>query len=333
MNESLTVKNLTVSYHTQSGLVPALRNVSLGVSSDEIVGLVGESGSGKSTLAQSVMRLLKPDTALIHGKVVVEAQDLYALSPEKLRKVRWQDISMVFQSSMNALNPVLSVQDHFTDTMKAHIPGIKQRDILAKTAELLEQVRLNPAIARNFAHELSGGMRQRVVIALALTLDPKVLIMDEPTTALDVVVQRSILDEIAAIQRRRKLAVLLISHDFNLVSGLAHRIAIMYAGEIVEITDRGMATGEIAPHHPYTQGLMQAAPRLLGTKVSIKGIPGEPPDMSQLGGGCPFYNRCPMRLSMCRTTPLPVQTGSVYIRCHAVPTPEPKEQEAVRHGL
>ncbi len=330
MSESLSVENINVSYYTPDGLVPALRNVSLDVSSDEIVGLVGESGSGKSTLAQTVMRLLKPDTALIHGKVLVEGTDLYTLDREQLRAVRWRDISMVFQSSMNALNPVLTVQEHFTDTMKAHIPGIKQRDILSRTAALLEQVRLSPSVARNYAHQLSGGMKQRVVIALALTLDPKVLIMDEPTTALDVVVQRSILDEIAAIQRQRKMAVLFISHDFNLVSGLAQRIAVMYAGEIMEITDQGMTAEAQAPHHPYTQGLMQAAPRLLGTKVSIKGIPGEPPDMSKLTGGCPFYDRCPMRLPICRTTPLPVHSGPVYIRCHAMPTTGPKE--VVRHG-
>ncbi|AUW93432.1 MAG: ABC transporter ATP-binding protein [Sulfobacillus thermosulfidooxidans] len=321
MTEALVVDSLHVSYITQSGLVPALRNVSLSIASNEILGLVGESGSGKSTMAQAVMRLLKPDVATVDGRILVDGQDLYQLTPEELRLTRWRKIAMVFQSSMNALNPVLSIQEHFADTMEAHIPGITRDEILKRTADLLEQVRLDPAVARSYAHELSGGMRQRVVIALSLALDPSVLIMDEPTTALDVVVQRSILDEIAALQKQRQLAVLFISHDFNLVSGLANRIAVMYAGEIMEITDRGMALEDAREHHPYTQGLMRAAPRLVGTKVSIEGIPGEPPDMTQLGPGCPFFDRCPERLPMCRTTPLPSKSGRVYIRCHAMPDP------------
>lgn len=331
MTEALSVDSLHVSYFTQNGLVPALRNVSLSISSNEILGLVGESGSGKSTMAQAVMRLLKPDTATVAGRILVEGQDLYQLTPEQLRLARWRDIAMVFQSSMNALNPVLSIQEHFRDTMRAHLPDISEAEILKRTADLLGQVRLDPAVARNYAHELSGGMRQRVVIALALALDPQVLLMDEPTTALDVVVQRSILDEIAALQRTRKLAVLFISHDFSLVSGLANRIAVMYAGEIMEITDRGMAIEDVSEHHPYTQGLMRAAPRLIGSKVSIEGIPGEPPDMSQVPPGCPFYDRCPLRLPMCRTTPLPVKTGRVYIRCHAIP--DPVSEKAVAHGV
>ncbi|MCY0888025.1 MAG: ABC transporter ATP-binding protein [Alicyclobacillaceae bacterium] len=322
MTAALVVDSLHLSYHTPNGPVPALRNVSLSISSNEILGLVGESGSGKSTMAQAIMRLVKSDVATIDGHVLVDGQNLYQLSPEELRLTRWKKISMVFQSSMNALNPVLSIQEHFKDTMEAHIPGISRKEIVERTSDLLEQVRLNPAIARNYAHELSGGMRQRVVIALSLALDPHVLIMDEPTTALDVVVQRSILDEIADLQQKRHLAVLFISHDFNLVSGLADRIAVMYAGEIMEITDRGMALEHVQDHHPYTQGLMRAAPRLNGTKVSIEGIPGEPPDMTQLTPGCSFYDRCPMRMSMCRTTPLPTKTGSVYVRCHAMPNIE-----------
>jgi peptide/nickel transport system ATP-binding protein len=319
MSSALSLDHVTVSYRTPWGLVPALRDVSLTLYKDEILGIVGESGSGKSTLAQAIMRLLKPDVAEVSGRVVIGGHNLYDLSPRELREMRWRDIAMVFQSSMNALNPVLSIQAHFTDTLSAHRPMLRPKDIYQKTADLLASVRLNPTIARSYPHELSGGMRQRVVIALALALDPQVLIMDEPTTALDVVVQRSILTEIAALQEQRHVSVVLISHDFSLVSNLAHRIAVMYAGELMEITADGMDRGGVVRHHPYTEGLISAIPQLLGDQVKIAGIPGEPPDMAQLRSGCPFYERCPKRLAECQETPLPSHVGKTYIRCHAMP--------------
>ena len=320
MNAALLLDHLCVSYRTPTGSVPALRDVSLALYDDEILGLVGESGSGKSTLAQAVMRLLEPDAADIRGRVMVGDRDLYGLTESELRQLRWRDVAMVFQSSMNALNPVLSVQDHFTDTFWAHFPTMGLADIRRKTAVLLEQVRLSPRVAQSYPHELSGGMRQRVVIALSLALNPRVLILDEPTTALDVVVQRSILGQVAALQRERRLAVLLISHDFTLVSSLAHRVAVMYAGELMEITDRGMGLEDTMPHHPYTTGLINATPRIFDDQVRIEGIPGEPPDMAHLPVGCSFYDRCPKRLSICRTTPLPQYESRTYIRCHVVGT-------------
>lgn len=319
MNVAMAVEHLDVAYRTPNGLVSVLRDISLTLYHDEILGVVGESGSGKSTLAQTIMRLFKPDVASITGRVVVGEQDLYTVSPRTLREVRWRDVAMVFQSSMNALNPVISIQAHFTDTLLAHLPHLTAKEIEERTRNLLQQVRLSPAIARNYPHELSGGMRQRVVIALALALDPEVLIMDEPTTALDVVVQRSILNEIAAIQRQRRLAVLLISHDFSLVSSLAQRIAVMYAGQLMEITEHGMNSDASVAHHPYTEGLIAAIPQLLGNRVRIDGIPGDPPDLAELGTGCPFYDRCPKRLAMCETTPLPPRSTKTFIRCHAMP--------------
>ncbi len=317
-NVALSVTNLDVGYRTSRGVVPALRDVSLDLYHDEILGLVGESGSGKSTLAQTMMRLIQPDVLKISGQVHVGEHDLYALSVEQLREVRWNRIAMVFQSSMNALNPVLSIQAHFTDTFLAHRPGMSLPEIRERTAFLLQQVRLKRDVAENYPHELSGGMRQRVVIALALALDPAILIMDEPTTALDVVVQRSILTEIREIQRNRQLAVLLISHDFSLVASLAHRIAVMYAGQLLEITDANMKAEDARMHHPYTEGLIAAIPQLLGDRVQIAGIPGEPPDMLRLGDGCPFYERCPKHIARCRSNPLPSRSGRTYIRCHVV---------------
>ncbi|AEJ40005.1 oligopeptide/dipeptide ABC transporter, ATPase subunit [Sulfobacillus acidophilus TPY] len=316
MTYPLELQQLRVFYRTRDGEVAALRNVSLSINAGEIVGLVGESGSGKSTLGLAVMRLLKPSAARVTGSVHVGGQDLYSLTDDALRLTRWRHIAMVFQSSMNALNPVLSVESHFRDTFLAHDPTMRKSAIQTKTAELLELVRLNPAVAHNYPHELSGGMRQRVVIALALALNPSVLILDEPTTALDVVVQRAILDQIRHIQQQRRLAVLFITHDFMLVSSLADRIAVLYAGELMEVTAE--VTGDTALHHPYTKGLMRAAPRLLGTRVTIESIPGEPPDMRTLPPGCPFYDRCSQRLPRCQKTPLPPRTGETFIRCHLV---------------
>lgn len=327
MTAALTVEHLDVSYRTPGGLVSVLKDVSFSLYHNEILGVVGESGSGKSTLAQALMRLFKPDAARVVGRVVIGQKDLYALSSRDLRALRWQEVAMVFQSSMNALNPVISIQAHFSDTLLAHRPGLKPKEVEQRTQYLLQQVRLNPEIARNYPHELSGGMRQRVVIALALALDPDILIMDEPTTALDVVVQRSILNEIAAIQRDRHLAVLLISHDFSLVSSLAHRIAIMYAGQLMEITETGVNGQDSVPHHPYTEGLMAAIPQLMGDQVRIQGIPGEPPDLTELGTGCPFYDRCPKRLDLCQSTPLPARSARTFIRCHAMVDREGDEHE------
>lgn len=325
-NEALSITQLNVGYRTSRGVVPALRDVSLTLYQDEILGLVGESGSGKSTLAQTIMRLIQPDILNISGQVRIGERDLYTLSAKQLRKVRWNQVAMVFQSSMNALNPVLSIQAHFTDTFLAHRPGMQLSEIRERTEFLLQQVRLKRDVAGNYPHELSGGMRQRVVIALALALDPTILIMDEPTTALDVVVQRSILTEIREIQRQRQLAVLLISHDFSLVASLAHRIAVMYAGQLMEITDGGLKAEDVRMHHPYTEGLIAAIPQLLGDHVQISGIPGEPPDMMRLGNGCPFYDRCPKHIDRCQSDPLRPRAGRTYIRCHVV------SGEEIMHG-
>ncbi len=318
MTAALSIEHLNVSYRTPGGLVSILKDISLTLYHDEILGVVGESGSGKSTLAQAIMRLLKPNTAKVSGRVMIGRKDLYALSSKELRALRWKDVAMVFQSSMNALNPVISIQAHFFDTLLAHRPHLTPQEVEQRTQYLLQQVRLNPEIARNYPHELSGGMRQRVAIALALALDPEILIMDEPTTALDVVVQRSILNEIAAIQRERHLSVVLISHDFSLVSSLAHRMAIMYAGQLMEITESGGDDPTSVRHHPYTEGLIAAIPQLMGDQVHIQGIPGEPPNIAELGAGCPFNDRCPKRLDLCQSTPLPVQTAKTFIRCHAM---------------
>lgn len=310
------IKNLSVTYHTSRGALQAVTGVNLSIGAGEIVGLVGESGSGKSTLAFALMRLLKSAACQVDGEVVVEGQDLYRLSPEELRQFRWSRLAMVFQSAMNALNPVLTVEDHMADTLRAHRPGLSARDIRQKAEALLDLVRIDRARLRSYPHELSGGMRQRVVIALALALDPSIIIMDEPTTALDVVVQRSILDEIRDIQRERQFAALFISHDFSLVAELASRVAIMYAGRLVEVTDR-QALEESSQHHPYTRGLLRAIPRLTEDDVRIEGIPGSPPDLIRLPPGCAFHPRCPERMPQCSVkSPLTTHLGRSLVECH-----------------
>ncbi len=290
----LELDNVSVTYDSPSGSVAAVRDVKLSVYPGSIVGLIGESGSGKSTLALAVMRLLRNNATLSAGTVRVSGQDVYSLSKRELRRFRWEKMSMVFQSAMTALNPVMNVEDQMLDVFRSHRKGMTRADALKRARELLELVRIHPKHLQSYPHELSGGMRQRVVIAIAIALEPDLVIMDEPTTALDVVVQRSILDEIRKIQRARNFAILFISHDFSLVSELASEVAVMYAGRIVEQTNSS-TLNQLTGHHPYTQGLMRAIPKLSSEQVTIEGIPGNPPDLIDLPTGCAYHPRCPVR--------------------------------------
>ena len=270
--------------------VRAVDNVDLTIGAGEIVGLAGESGCGKSTVANTVMQILRPPARIAGGSVLFRGEDLTARSSEQLRRYRWQNVSMVFQSAMNALNPVMRVGDQFVDMMSAH-ERISRKAAIARAAELLALVGIDQRRIRSYPHELSGGMRQRVIIAMALALEPELVIMDEPTTALDVVVQREILQQVRELQRELDFAVLFITHDLSLLLELAHRIAIMYAGEIVEQADA--ATLHDEPRHPYTIGLMQSFPPLRGPRRRMTGIPGSPPDLARPPAGCRFNPRCP----------------------------------------
>ncbi|MCY0869460.1 MAG: ABC transporter ATP-binding protein, partial [Firmicutes bacterium] len=244
----LELEHVSVVYDSDHGPVYAVRDVTMCVGHDEIVGLIGESGSGKTTLAYAIMHLLRGNARLAQGSIRVCGEDVYRMSAAQLRAFRWERMSMVFQSAMNALNPVLTVEKQLIDTLLSHRQGLTRAEASARAAELLDWVRINKRHLRSFPHELSGGMRQRVVIAIAIALEPQLVIMDEPTTALDVVVQRSILDQIQEIQRRIHCSVLFVSHDVSLVSELASRVAIMYAGRIVELTSSADLTAD-GPHH------------------------------------------------------------------------------------
>ncbi|CCQ98130.1 Oligopeptide transport ATP-binding protein OppD [[Clostridium] ultunense Esp] len=298
----LELRNVSVGYETARGIVRAVRNVSLKIFPNEIVGLIGESGSGKSTLANAIMRLLKNSATLLGGEIIVQGQDVYKLSQKELRKFRWNRMSMVFQSAMNALNPVLTVEQQIADVFSYHRPNMTKKEIHDKAVELMELVSIDPKHLRSYPHELSGGMRQRVVIAIAIAIEPDLVIMDEPTTALDVVVQKSILDKIKELQRKKGFAILFISHDFSLVAEFAQKVAIMYAGRLVEVT-RSSQLNLTELHHPYTEGLLRAIPILTSETVKIEGIPGNPPDLINLPTGCAYHPRCKYAMEYCKTVP------------------------------
>ena len=281
------LRGLTVEY----GRVRAVDGVDLEIHQGEVVGLAGESGCGKSTVASTVMQILRPPARLVSGSVLFEGDDLVGKSKEQLRRYRWRNVAMVFQSAMNALNPVMRVGDQFIDAMKAH-ERIDRKRALMRAGELLETVGIDPRRLRSYPHELSGGMRQRVIIAIALSLNPELLILDEPTTALDVVVQREILQQIDALKRDFGFATLFITHDLSLLVEFADRIAIMYAGEIVELAAAGTIHAE--PRHPYTRGLIESFPPLTGPRTRLVGIPGSPPNLADPPAGCRFHPRCPL---------------------------------------
>lgn len=255
----LQVRNLSVDYATEAGIVHAARDISFDIAPGEVLGLAGESGSGKSTVAFAIARLHRPPAFISGGQVTLDGTDILALDGEALRAWRWRDVAVVLQSAMNALNPLLTVEQQFRDMFQAH--GVHDRsEIRARSAELLRMVGIEPARLGDYPHRFSGGMRQRIVIAMALALAPKLLIMDEPTTALDVVVQRELLEEVAGLRSRLGFAVLFITHDLALMSQFCDRIGIMLRGELVEMGPPGQMIA--SPRHPYTRALWNAIPPL-----------------------------------------------------------------------
>ena len=297
----LTIENFSVDYLGER-TVHAVKNVTLSLGRGEILGLAGESGCGKSTLAYGVARLLKlpgmvtSGTAEFHSR---EGQtiDLRALAGEDLRAFRWNKMSMVFQGAMNSLNPVINIRAQMEDIFTTHRPEIDKDERRKLCGDLLERVGVDRSRLRSFPHELSGGMRQRVMIAMAMALDPQVLIMDEPTTALDVVMQRQIVEQIAELRERLGFSVIFITHDVSLLIEIADRIAIMYAGEIVE--DAPAQDVYRRPRHPYSRALLHSFPPLRGALRELTGIPGSPPDILSLPPGCPFEPRCAFAVDRC----------------------------------
>ncbi|WP_432893190.1 ABC transporter ATP-binding protein [Kribbella sp. CA-245084] len=308
----LEVRDLSVTYSPRdSAAVRAVDGVSFEVREGEFVGLLGESGCGKSTLGNAVLRLLDKPAAITGGSIVFDGKDVTTTSEDELRSLRWVDLSTVFQSSMNSLNPVITIRRQFADTFEAHGFG---DDVEARAGELLEMVSLDRSVLSRFPHELSGGMKQRVALALALALEPRFVLLDEPTTGLDVVVQRDILDRLRVLQARLGFAVLFISHDLGTVIELADRVMVMYAGEIVE--DQPAAEMVSRHLHPYSAGLLGSYADPRDEIVEVEFIPGRPPDLSQSHAGCLFQPRCPVAVDKCRTVhPDLLPAGRGQARC------------------
>ncbi len=315
MNDTvLEVRGLSVDYASAGGAVHAVDDVSFTLRRGQIFGLAGESGSGKSTLAYAIARLHRPPAVVTRGQVLYyprsgmagkngsacpEPVDVLGLSPEQLRAFRWRTLSIVFQSAMNALNPVLDIGAQITDVLRAHEPSMSAKARRERAAELLRLVGIAPDRLKSFPNELSGGMRQRAIIAIALALNPEIIIMDEPTTALDVVVQREILSEIMALREQLGFSVIFITHDLSLLLEISDQIAIMYAGRLVETATQTQLYRQ--PRHPYTYGLLHSFPTLHGPRRNMTGIPGSPPDLRATPAGCAFHPRCPYKFEACQS--------------------------------
>ena len=309
----LKVEDVTVEYGTSGRPARAVDAVSFDVTRGEFLGIVGESGCGKSTLLFAIAQLLSPPAALVRGSVTFKGRDMVGLTGEALRTVRWRDYSVVMQSAMNALNPVKTIASQYEDTMRAHDVADRAQ-IQGRAREVLALVGIDAVHLKSYPHQLSGGMRQRVMIAMALLLSPDLIVMDEPTSALDVVAQRSLMVQVKELQRRLGFAVIFVTHDMSLVGHFSDRLAVMYAGRIVEIGPTRPLFAN--PQHPYTRGLLDSFPSVYGPKVMLQGIPGAPPDLSDLPSGCRFRPRCPDVMPRCaEVEPALYPAAEARVRC------------------
>jgi peptide/nickel transport system ATP-binding protein len=309
----LEVSGLSVDYILDRGNVRAVDDVSFTVGRGEFLGIVGESGCGKSTLLFAVAQLLAPPAEVAAGTVTFDGTNLVGLTDGQLSAIRWRDMSVVMQSAMNALNPVKTIGAQFKDAMRAH-GKFTAKDIAVRSADVLKMVGIDPVHLGSYPHQLSGGMRQRSMIAMAMLFTPDLVIMDEPTSALDVVAQRSLMVQIKELQLAFGFAVIFVTHDMSLISHFSDRLMVMYAGQVSELG----ATRTVfdAPRHPYTQGLLEAFPSIRGAKVPLKGIPGSPPNLAMIPNGCRFHPRCPVAFDRCsvEAPDLYEQDGSL-VRC------------------
>jgi peptide/nickel transport system ATP-binding protein len=310
----LDIRQLKVEYLTVRGAVRAVDGVSFCLYPGEVVGLAGESGSGKSTIAHALLRILHPPALITAGQVLFAGRDVLEMSETELEGFRWREMSIVFQSAMNALNPVMRIRDQLLDVMQTH--GIATEEANQRAVQLFDLVGIEPSRLDSYPHQLSGGMRQRAVIAIALTLAPPLLIMDEPTTALDVVVQKDILQQIVRLKDELGFSILFITHDLSLLVEFSDHIAIMYAGEIVEKAPARELFER--PLHPYTLGLMNSFPSISGEKKKLTGIPGSPPDLAAPPSGCRFHPRCPQAMAVCsQVTPITKTISAEHtVACH-----------------
>lgn len=294
----LEVKNLVMNYETKSGMVSAVENVSFTVPKGKSLGLVGESGCGKTSIALTLMQLTASNARVLNGEVLLDGENLLDLSKEEMRQRRWADVSMVFQGAMNSWNPVYTVGEQIRETMDIHWdPKPTSAEARAKMEELFNLVGINPEMIDRYPHEFSGGMKQRAVIAMALACDPKLIIADEPTTALDVIVQEQILEELKKIQRELGMSIIYISHDIAVIAEITDLIGVMYAGKLVEM---GPTKDIFAnPRHPYTWLILSSTPSITGPRRSLAPLEGEPPNLLDPPSGCRFHPRCPFATQQC----------------------------------
>jgi peptide/nickel transport system ATP-binding protein len=319
MASVLEVRDLQVSYYTELGRAKALDGASYSLKAGEKMGLVGESGSGKSTMALAMMRMIKPPGRIEAGQVIVDGTDLMSLSDEQMLKARLSKIAYIPQGAMNSLNPVMRIGAQMVDAIKAHDHSLLNSDVEQRCRESLAAVDLKPSVFGMFAHELSGGMKQRVCIGISILLRPKVIICDEPTSALDVVTQRQVMETIDHAQAQTGAAVILIGHDMGLMAQFVDKVAVMYAGRLMELSTVNQMFSE--PKHPYAQALIQSLPNL-DNKGVFRSIPGRAPSLVRIPSGCPFHPRCAYVMDVCKTVrpnlePLP---DGRRVACHLYTT-------------
>ncbi|MFH1060216.1 MAG: ABC transporter ATP-binding protein [Pseudomonadota bacterium] len=311
----LDVQNLSIGYQTAKGMLQAVEDVSFCVDAGQSLGLVGESGCGKTTIGMALMGLLPRNGSITAGQVLLDGVDMRSLSEDERRAMRWRDIAMIFQAAMNALNPVQKVGDQIAEAILTHRPELGKDEVQSQVEGLYQLVGLPVGRMGDYPHQYSGGMKQRAVIAMALALSPKVIIADEPTTALDVIVQDQILKETRELQREFNIAIIFISHDISIVSEVCQMIGVMYAGQLVE---RGSVAEVFAnPMHPYTQALLNSFPALGGPRKPLRPIPGEPPLLIGRLSGCRFCDRCPRGEAVCKLGPpeLKQLSPTHFVRC------------------
>jgi peptide/nickel transport system ATP-binding protein len=311
----LEINSLTVDYRTRRGNIRAVNNVSFNLERGETLGLVGESGSGKSTLGFSIIRLVPPPGMIVNGNIRIEGKDILSLSEEEMRSIRGKKVAYVFQDPMTSLNPIKKVGAHFVELIRTHEPHVSEKEAFQRAEKALSDVGILPERINDYPHQFSGGMRQRIMMALGIVLDPALVIADEPTTALDVIVQAKILDLLKKIQDTYGMALILITHDLSIVLERCDKILVMYAGCLVEYASSVELYRN--PRHPYTQGLLKSIPDIDLTEQKLKAIPGVPPNLLNPPKGCQFWPRCSEAKEKCRAEEPPIVEVSLghFVRC------------------
>jgi len=300
LSHILEIENLDVHFPINIGTVRAVNDVSWKLRQGEVMGLVGESGCGKSTLGFSIQRLLRPPGQIVNGRILYHGQDIVQMTEKEILDLRGRRIAMIFQDPLTSLNPLFRIDQHFIETILTHEKGLKKKEAFERAEHMLESLGISPERLLEYPHQLSGGMRQRIMIGLGLILQPDLLIADEPTTALDVIVEAQFLDLLAALQKKFDLTIILITHNLGNVAQLADRITVMYGGNIVEVAEANSIFEN--PLHPYTQGLLASIPNIKLEQPKLQTMPGSPPDLVSPPPGCVFHPRCPKAMDVCKTT-------------------------------